>query len=353
MRLAVTDSDVATVAALQREYVAALAFALDFQDFDGELARLPGDFGPPGGALFLAFVEAEPVGTAALRTLSTEVGELKRMYVRPSARGHGLGRLLADHAIAAARRAGLGRVVLDTDAASMQTAGDLYVAMGFTDIAPYRYNPLPEARYLGRDVGPAPPPVGVVLTGGHSSRMGTDKPALTLGGRRLVDHVVAGCSAAGLDVRVAGTPQAGLESITLADPPGLAGPAAGLAAAVRALPGADIALVAADQPYLRPATVAGLLATLGPVVVPVDGSRQTLCAVYRDACVPELERLLAERGDPSLQTLLDRVGATEVGEAEWRRWGEDGRSWLSIDTPQLLAAAVAAWPEPPLATIAG
>lgn len=195
-------------------------------------------------------------------------------------------------------------------------------------------------------------PRAVVLTGGRSTRMGADKATLVLGGMRMVDRVLEACRAAGLDGTIAGAAPPGLERITLADPPGIAGPAAGLAAAMRAFPGGDIVVVATDQPYLRPATLRGLLATPGTAVVPVQGRRQTLCAVYRARCAEELERLLAERRNPSLQTLLDRVATTEVGPGEWAQWGEDGRSWISLDTPERWEAAAAAWPEPPLATIA-
>ncbi len=194
--------------------------------------------------------------------------------------------------------------------------------------------------------------VAVVLTGGRSARMGADKATLELGGKRLVDHVVAACLAAGLEVRLAGRAPESFGPITLPDPPDVAGPAAGLAAAMRAFPGADIVLVATDQPYVRPATLDALLALPGAAVVPVDVRRQTLCALYRTECADALEQLLEERGSPSLQTLLDRVGATEVARHEWEQWGEDGRSWTSLDTPERLTAAVASWPEPPVATIA-
>lgn len=192
----------------------------------------------------------------------------------------------------------------------------------------------------------------VVLTGGRSTRMGAAKATLVLGGLRLVDRLVAACREAGLEVTIAGAAPPGLAGITLADPPGIAGPAAGLAAAMRAYPGTDIVLLATDQPYVRPATLRGLMATPGAAVVPVQGRRQTLCALYRAECAEALERLLGETAAPSLQTLLDRVATAEVEPAAWARWGEDGRSWISLDTPDRWEAAAAAWPEPPLATIA-
>lgn len=201
------------------------------------------------------------------------------------------------------------------------------------------------------DAEEGPAPRAVVLTGGRSTRMGADKATLVLGGMRMVDRVTAACREAGLEVAIAGTAPPGLERMTLPDPPGMAGPAAGLAAGMRASPGADILLLATDQPYVRPSTLRGLLATPGAAVVPVQGRRQTLCALYRADCTPALEALLAERSDPSLQTLLDRVATTEVAQDEWARWGEDGRSWISLDTPDRWEAAAASWPDPPLATI--
>lgn len=191
----------------------------------------------------------------------------------------------------------------------------------------------------------------VVLTGGRSTRMGADKATLVLGGVRMVDHVLRACREAGLAGSIAGSAPPGLEDITLADPPGIAGPAAGLAAAMRAFPGVDVVLLATDQPYLRARTLRNLLATPGAAVVPVQGRRQTLCAVYRAECAGVLERLLVETPAPSLQTLLDRVAATEVGPDVWGHWGEDGSSWLSLDTPERWEAAAAVWPDPPRATI--
>lgn len=180
--------------------------------------------------------------------------------------------------------------------------------------------------------------------------MGRDKAAAVLGGVRLIDHVVAAVGAAELVPVVAGPKRPDLAVEFVSDPPGLAGPAAGLVAAMRMHPGADVVLVGTDQPYVRPETMRRLLSIDAPLVAPRDGRRQTLCAVYRTPCRSDLEVLLAANPSPSLQTLFD-TGGTDVPESEWRRWGEDGRSWLSIDTPEALSAAAVAWPEPPHGTI--
>jgi molybdopterin-guanine dinucleotide biosynthesis protein A len=175
--------------------------------------------------------------------------------------------------------------------------------------------------------------------------MGTDKTVLELGGRSMLEHAAAALAASAVVDRVvvAGPPAKGLEAV--ADVPGVSGPASGLLAAFRAFPGHDVLLVAADQPWVAAGTLRRLVAETGAAVVPVDGRRQVTCAVYRSACHPELERLAAA-GDPSLQRLLDAVDVTEVAEETWRSWGEDGRSWRSVDTPEDLARARVAWPGP-------
>lgn len=192
--------------------------------------------------------------------------------------------------------------------------------------------------------------LGVVLAGGSSSRMGHDKALSELGGRRMIDHVVAALRRAGLEPIVAGPVRPGVDAGFVADPAGLAGPAAGLAAVMRSHPGADVVLVGTDQPYLRSETVRGLLEIEGRLVAPVDGRRQTLCAVYRAEAHAALEDLLAGDQSPSLQALFD-AGGVEIPASIWQAWGEDGRSWLSIDTRIGLEAAAAAWPEPPSGTI--
>ena len=137
------SSDIEEVRALVREYAASLPFALDFQDFDRELNELPGDYAPPRGALLLA----PGAGCVGLRPIDGTTCEMKRLYVRPSARGTGLGRRLAEAAITEARTLGYKQMRLDT-VPGMDSAQSLYERLGFEDIAPYRANPIPGARFL-------------------------------------------------------------------------------------------------------------------------------------------------------------------------------------------------------------
>jgi putative acetyltransferase len=135
--------DVNEVRELFHEYAASLSFALDFQDFDRELDELPGAYAPPRGALLLARGE----GCVALRPIDETTCEMKRLYVRPSARGTGLGRRLAEAIVAEARTLGYSHMRLDT-VPEMDAAQSLYARLGFREIPPYRPNPVPGARFL-------------------------------------------------------------------------------------------------------------------------------------------------------------------------------------------------------------
>jgi ribosomal protein S18 acetylase RimI-like enzyme len=151
------ERDLPVIRKLLVEYAGSLGFPLDFQDFDRELADLPGAYAPPHGALLIARVDGDAAGCVALRPLERlrrlEPGicELKRLFVRPEHRGLGLGRLLATAMLEEARRRGYRRIRLDTTH-GMEAAQALYMQLGFRDIAPYRTNPVAGTRFLELDL---------------------------------------------------------------------------------------------------------------------------------------------------------------------------------------------------------
>ena len=147
-------ADLAAVADLFAGYAASLPVDLGYQDFDGELAALPGKYAPPTGALFLARDPAgAPLGCVGLRPLPDEgCCEMKRLFLRPAARGLGLGRALTQAVIERARALGYRQLRLDT-LASMTAAQALYGDMGFERIDPY-YAPTPEGTvFMGLELG--------------------------------------------------------------------------------------------------------------------------------------------------------------------------------------------------------
>ncbi|EPX57763.1 GCN5-related N-acetyltransferase [Cystobacter fuscus DSM 2262] len=148
-------SDLPLVRELFREYAESLGIDLGFQDFESELVGLPGKYAPPRGRLLIARREARALGCVALRPISVETCEMKRLYVRPAARGEQLGRRLAERICEEARAAGYRRICLDT-LSSMAAALGLYTSMGFEPIEPYVFNPIPGALFLGRDLSDPP-----------------------------------------------------------------------------------------------------------------------------------------------------------------------------------------------------
>ncbi len=142
--------------AIFREYAAQLGVDLCFQNFDAELADLPGEYIVPAGALLLATVDGEIAACGALRPL-TDVDypnacEMKRLYVRPAFRRFGLGRLLAQALMDRGLQAGYSTLLLDT-LDDMEAARGLYTSLGFEEIAPYYFNPIPGAHYLKATLG--------------------------------------------------------------------------------------------------------------------------------------------------------------------------------------------------------
>jgi putative acetyltransferase len=134
-----------------REYAGSLQIDLCFQDFEGELAHLPGDYAPPHGVLLLAYADQALAGCGAMRRLSdvdhANACEMKRLFVRRAFRRFGLGRVLAQALMDRARGAGYSAMLLDT-LDEMESARELYATLGFEEVAPYYYNPIPGAHYL-------------------------------------------------------------------------------------------------------------------------------------------------------------------------------------------------------------
>jgi ribosomal protein S18 acetylase RimI-like enzyme len=129
------------------EYADSLDFDLDFQDFQTELDSLPGKYAPPGGTILLALSDGKAAGCVAMRSLSKEVSEMKRLFIRPQYRGCAMGRELAKAIIDQARSAGYSAMRLDT-IDTMGSAISLYRSLGFREIPAYCYNPLPGALFF-------------------------------------------------------------------------------------------------------------------------------------------------------------------------------------------------------------
>ena len=151
IQLAEEAEQIAAVRALFREYAGSLGIDLCFQNFEAELEGLPGDYAPPGGALLLALVDGQPAGCVAMRALPdsdhTNACEMKRLFVPRAFRRFGLGRRLAQQLMDLATQAGYSCMLLDT-LDDMEAARGLYESLGFEEVPPYYFNPIPGAHYL-------------------------------------------------------------------------------------------------------------------------------------------------------------------------------------------------------------
>lgn len=151
IEVATDVSDITSIQQLFREYANSLPIDLGFQNFEHEMATLPGEYAAPRGALLLAYVDGALAGCCALRPLddidTPNASEMKRLYVRKAFRGFGLGRQLAEATLDAARQAGYACVLLDT-LDDMEAARSLYTDLGFESVEPYYHNPIAGAHYL-------------------------------------------------------------------------------------------------------------------------------------------------------------------------------------------------------------
>ncbi len=145
---ATAPEQIAAARELFLEYAESLGFSLCFQNFDRELAELPGDYAPPRGRLLLLETDGGTAGCVAMRDLGDGICEMKRLYIRPAFRGRGFGRRLANEIIGQARDVGYQRMRLDTVAGKMDEAIAMYRALGFYEIAPYRNLPVEGAKYM-------------------------------------------------------------------------------------------------------------------------------------------------------------------------------------------------------------
>ena len=147
----VTDTEIEQVRQMFREYRQSIGTDLCFQNFEAELATLPGAYAAPRGRLYLGLSAGKAACCAGLRPCDELAAEMKRLYVRPGYRGHGYGWILAKAIIADATSLGYKKLVLDT-LPTMKAAQAMYESLGFRDIEPYTFNPIAGTRYMGLEL---------------------------------------------------------------------------------------------------------------------------------------------------------------------------------------------------------
>ena len=146
-----TAADFAAAALLFKEYADQLPIGLEFQGFEAELEQLPDMYAPPGGCLLIGRCGFDALGCGAVRRLKAGACEMKRLYLRPHARGSGLGRRIAQALVSRARELGYARMYLDT-LEGMAAARAVYRSLGFRETAPYYLNPFPGVVYMELDL---------------------------------------------------------------------------------------------------------------------------------------------------------------------------------------------------------
>jgi molybdopterin-guanine dinucleotide biosynthesis protein A len=172
--------------------------------------------------------------------------------------------------------------------------------------------------------------------------MGQDKADVVVSGSTMLEHVADGLATVAGHIVLLGPDREGWECWP--DSVHAQGPLAGIATALTRTTARRVVLVAVDHPFVRPGFLQKLVATESDLpVVPVDetGVRQVTCAMYPKVIADAAMEEAAVQG--SIQTLLDRVSFRPVAPREWRAWGEDGRSWFSVDTPEALDYAQGAY----------
>ena len=173
--------------------------------------------------------------------------------------------------------------------------------------------------------------------------MGTEKALVELDGAPLAAHVAGTLRSFLTTVVLVGRQSPIGDLAVLPDrSSGIAGPLRGLATALDCVKGSSVFLVAVDQPFMSADTLKRLAGLASPdrAVVPVaDGYRQVTTALYPTSWARQAAQEADLQG--SIQTLLDRMPHRTVGPEEWRSWGEDGRSWFSVDTPEALEDGIA------------
>jgi putative acetyltransferase len=148
IRRAEFPADGAVVLNIWREFIASSPVNLDYQNNEVEFATFTEKYAPPGGCVLIAEADDDVVGCVAMRPVTPTICEMKRLYVRPAARGGNLGRALAERLIAEAREAGYREMRLDVQA-KFTAARRLYAALGFVPAEPVAFNPVPGAAFLG------------------------------------------------------------------------------------------------------------------------------------------------------------------------------------------------------------
>lgn len=149
---AVSAADIAVARTLFKEYEQSIGVSLCFQNFDQELANLPGDYAPPCGRLLLVRVDDQIAGCIALRKLDDSTSEMKRLYLRPEFRGRGLGESIVQTLIHEAKLIGYSNIRLDTIPGRMDQAINLYRSIGFKEIPAYYDTPFDDTLYMELDL---------------------------------------------------------------------------------------------------------------------------------------------------------------------------------------------------------